>query len=123
MAILNFFGPTQGMVNRDHLVSFRHKLGLSPVATEFKVTQVLMDFSAEVTGTSGVLPNGFVVEINGVPVVVSGVSQPTPTQILVAHALAIVGDDAEVIYDGLGDWVAVDTGQPLRAFSVSGVVI
>lgn len=123
--IVYFFGPTQGILpTRDskHTVSHRHKRGLTPVSTIFKTVSVSMEFASNISGTTGVGANGFVVEINGVPVAVSGVSQGSATDITVSHALAIVGDDSEVIYDGLGDWVS-DSGRPLSAFSVKGVVI
>lgn len=119
-----FYGPTQGIVptrEARHMVSHRHKRGLTPVATVFKTTQVSMDFASPISGTTGAITNGFAVEINGVPVVVSGVSQGDASNITVTHALAVLGDDAEVIYDGLGDWVS-DSGRPLSAFSVVGVV-
>ena len=123
--IVYFFGPTQGILpTRDakHMVSHRHKRGLTPVSTIFKTVSVSMEFASNISGTTGVGANGFVVEINGVPVAVSGVSQGSATDITVSHALAIVGDDAEVIYDGLGDWVS-DSGRPLSAFSVVGIVV
>lgn len=119
-----FYGLTQGILptpGAKRTVSHRHKQGLTPVATVFKVTQVSMEFASAVSGTSGVGANGFVVEINGAPVAISGVSQGSTFNITVAHALAIVGDDAEVIYDGTGDWIS-DSGRPLSAFNVVGVV-
>ena len=123
--IVYFFGPTQGILptaDSKHTVSHRHKRGLTPVSTIFKTVSVSMEFASPISGTTGVLPNGFSVEINGVPAVVSGVSQGSATDITVTHALAIVGDDSEVFYDGTGDWVS-DSGRPLSAFSVKGVVV
>ena len=93
----------------------------APTSSDHKTTQVLMIFAGDVTGTTGVLPNGFSVEIDGVPAAVSGVAQPVASEISVTHAIGLVGQTSVCFYDGTGDWVTV-SGVKLQAFQVQGTI-
>ena len=93
----------------------------APTSSDHKTTQVLMTFAGDVTGTSGALPNGFSVEIDGVPAAVSGVAQPIASEISVTHAAGLVGQTSVCIYDGTGDWTTV-SGVALPPFQVSGTI-
>lgn len=80
-----------------------------------------MTFAGDITGTSGAAPNGFSVEIDGVPAAVSAVAQPISSEISVTHAAGLVGQTSVCIYDGTGDWETV-SGVKMPAFQVQGTI-
>ena len=93
----------------------------APTISVHKTTSVTMTFAGDVTGTSGVLPNGFSIEIDGVPAAVASVSQGVPTEITVIHAAGLIGQTSVCRYDGTGDWQTV-SGIPLPVFQVQGTI-
>ena len=93
----------------------------SPTSSIHKTTSVTMTFAGDVTGTSGAAPNGFSIEIEGVPAAVTSTSQGAAEEITVAHVAGLLGEVSVCFYDGSGDWATV-SGVPIPAFQVQGVI-
>lgn len=117
--MLNFFGPTQGIVKR-HLVSFRKQRAAAPVSTVFTTTTAVMQFSEDIAGGD---ETGFTGTVNAIANIVVSVIRTGFGELTLTWTTPGVSTNAVVInYDGSGAWVTVVGGDALRAFQINGVI-
>jgi len=116
--LLNFFGPTQGLV-RHGLVSFRKRRQAVPVSTVFTTTTATITFSEDITGGDLI---GFTATVNALANVVVSAANGLPNTIVVTWTTPGVATNAVIIDYVPGAWVTVVGGDLLGAFSVNGVI-
>ncbi len=119
MGMLNFFGPTQGVVNRHHLVSFRTHRAAVPISTIFKTTQAVITFNEDVTGGDLI---GFTATVNVLPNVVVSAIRTAFAEITVTWTTAGALTNPVIIDYAPGAWVSVVGGDLVKSFSVNGVI-
>ncbi len=104
--------------NRKYLVPNRH--GMIPdQAPAFQATQVIVEFSQPVAGTTG--SDGWTIIVDGVSLLIGLVTQPQINLINLAFPIQLVGAFGEVRYDGSGDWTGAN-GFVVGQFGQTGVL-
>lgn len=100
-------------------IAVPNRFGMIPIDHLAKVTSFLITFGQDVSGT--LVATGFSLLINGAPEAITSITQPISNELQANFAVQLIGDLAQLDYDGSGDFVGAN-GFKVGMFSLSEVI-